>query len=550
MKCRPLCRHFLLHSFLGKVSALIKHKNNNSVEALFMGSKIPSGGNDLTEVKQLGMWASIASLSYVFWLVGGMELIERVAYYGVKASAGLYAKAPVSEGGLGISLTDYGIIISMWAIMQTFVPVFTGGISDRVGYKETIFVSTIIKIFGYLVMAFFPSFWGFLAGSLLLATGTGIFKPGIQGTLVLSTGRNNTSMAWGIFYQVVNIGGFLGPLVAVHMRQLSWDNVFYACAAIISLNFLFLLTYKEPGKEDRLERARQVKSGEIVQQALWRDALHELKKPVVIYYMLVFAGFWFLYNSLFDVLPIHIAEWVDTSVIVTSLFGPEGTSNGILQFWLGLNNDGTKVMPEGMLNLNAGMIMTSCFLVAAFTAKYRITTAMLVGCILSIAAIMLIGVFNTAWMMVLAIAMFSFGEMMISPKKNEFMGNIAPEGKKAMYLGFVMLPQGIGWGLEGYFGPKLYEIYASKERLSRLMLGDEGMSPADVANIPLGEAFTTLVTFTGQEAQQLTNIMYEANNIGMAWYIIGAIGTISAVGIFIYGKWLLGLQRQQILVTA
>ena len=112
-------------------------------------SKDAYADNDLREVKQLGMWASIASLSYIFWIVGGMELVERIAYYGVKASAGLYAKAPVSEGGLGISLGDYGVIIGIWAMMQTFVPVFTGGISDRVGYKETIFVSTIIKICGY-----------------------------------------------------------------------------------------------------------------------------------------------------------------------------------------------------------------------------------------------------------------------------------------------------------------------------------------------------------------------------------------------------------------
>lgn len=515
-----------------------------------MGSQNSHSGNDLREVKQLGMWASIASLSYVFWLVGGMELVERIAYYGVKASAGLYAKDPVSEGGLGISLSDYGIIISIWAIMQTFIPVFTGGISDRVGYKETIFASTLIKISGYLVMALFPSFWGFLVGAMLLAAGTGIFKPGIQGTLVLSTHRNNTTMAWGIFYQVVNIGGFLGPLVAVHMRQLSWDNVFYACAAIISLNFLFLLTYKEPGKEERLARNAKVKSGEIQQEALWKDAWHELKKPVVIYYMLVFSGFWFLFNSLFDVLPIHISEWVDTSVIVTTLFGPEGTSNGILQFWLGLDNEGTKVMPEGMLNLNAGLIMTTCFLVAALTAKYRITTAMLAGALCCIAAFMIIGATNAAWMMVAAIALFSLGEMMISPKKNEFMGNIAPEGKKAMYLGFVMLPQGIGWGLEGYFGPKLYEMYASKEMFSRELLIERGMPATEVANIPQGEAFTTLVSYTGETAQQLTQYLYSIHDIGMAWYIIGAIGSISAVGIYIYGKWLLTLQRQDMQTQA
>jgi POT family proton-dependent oligopeptide transporter len=507
-------------------------------------SKDAYADNDLREVKQLGMWASIASLSYIFWIVGGMELVERIAYYGVKASAGLYAKAPVSNGGLGISLSDYGIIIGIWAMMQTFVPVFTGGISDRVGYKETIFASTLIKISGYLVMAFFPSFYGFLFGAILLAAGTGVFKPGIQGTLVLSTGRQNTSMAWGIFYQVVNIGGFLGPLVAVHMRQLSWDYVFFACAAIISFNFLFLLAYKEPGKEERLERNRKIKSGEIKQVALWRDALHELKKPIVIYYMLVFAGFWFLFNSLFDVLPIHIAEWVDTSVIVTSLFGPEGTTNGFFQFWLGLDNTGTKVMPEGMLNLNAGMIMTTCFLVAALTAKYRITSAMLGGCLLSILAFVLVGATNAAWMIVFAIAMFSFGEMMISPKKNEFMGNIAPEGKKAMYLGFVMLPQGIGWTLEGFFGPKLYEMYASKEIFSRELLVDRGMSASDVSAIPLGEAFTTLVAYTGEPAQQLTTLLYNTHNIGMAWYIIAAIGSISAIGIYLYGKWLFKLQQR------
>ncbi|MFQ6370745.1 MFS transporter [Shewanella sp. YIC-542] len=500
-------------------------------------------GNDLREMKQLSMWAAISSLSYVFWLVGGMEMVERIAYYGVKASAGLYAKAPESAGGLGINLTDYGIIISTWALLQTFVPVFSGGISDRVGYKETIFTATIIKIGGYLCMAWFPNFWGFLLGASLLAIGTGIFKPGIQGTLALATRRDNSSMAWGIFYQIVNVGGFLGPLVAVHMRQLSWDNVFYACAAIISLNFLFLLTYREPGKEARLERQRKIKNGELTQEFLWKDAWNELKKPVVLYYMLVFAGFWFLFNALFDVLPIHIAEWVDTSVIVSTLFGDEGTSNGVLQFWLGLDNAGTKVMPEGMLNLNAGLIMTCCFLIAALTAKYRITTAMLAGCILSVAAFVLIGATHAAWFIVLAIAMFSVGEMMISPKKNEFMGNIAPEGKTAMYLGFVMLPQGIGWGLEGYFGPKLYEKFASKEVFSRQMLEQQGMSQSDVAAIPQGEAFHQLVSYTGQTPEALTQHLYQLHNISYAWYIIAAIGTISAVGIYIYGKWLLRLQQ-------
>ncbi len=166
----------------------------------------------IADVKQLGTFAAIGSLGYVFWVVGGMEMIERLAYYGVKAVAVLYVTDSASSGGLGTTMTDYSRIIGTWALFQSVVPIFTGGLSDRYGYKETIFASTVVKIIGYLIMAFFPTYAGFFVGALVLATGTAIFKPGIQGTLVKTTSRKNSSLAWGIFYQTVNIGGFLGPL--------------------------------------------------------------------------------------------------------------------------------------------------------------------------------------------------------------------------------------------------------------------------------------------------------------------------------------------------
>ncbi|MHC4827802.1 MAG: MFS transporter, partial [Planctomycetota bacterium] len=156
-----------------------------------------------------------------------------------------------------------------------------GGLSDRYGYKQTIFLSTVLKIIGYLLMAWFPTYWGFFWGAVVLATGTAIFKPGIQGTLVKSTTRRNSSMAWGIFYQLVNIGGFLGPLVAGLLRKMEWTYVFYACAGIICLNFLLLLTYKEVGKEERLERNRLAREGRLERPNLAKESIQELIKPHV-----------------------------------------------------------------------------------------------------------------------------------------------------------------------------------------------------------------------------------------------------------------------------
>src|SRR6185295_7225927 len=149
------------------------------------------------------------------------------------------------------------------------------------------------------------------AGAMLLATGTAIFKPGIQGTLVKATRRENSSMAWGIFYQTVNIGGFLGPLVAGYMRKMEWRYVFFACAAIICCNFLLLVTYREPGKAERLARARQEREGSRPRQSLARESLRELRKPHIWSYLAIMSGFWFMFNSLFDVLPAHIDDWVD-----------------------------------------------------------------------------------------------------------------------------------------------------------------------------------------------------------------------------------------------
>ncbi len=500
-----------------------------------MATQRPDDGR-IEDVQQLGMIAALASLSYVFWIVGGMEVIERLAYYGVKAVASLYAKDPVSKGGLGIDMNQYGTVTAIWAFMQSIVPVFTGGLSDRYGYKQTIAASTVVKIMGYLTMAAFPSYWGFFAGAMLLATGTAIFKPGIQGTLVKSTNRQNSSMAWGVFYQTVNIGGFLGPLVAGYLRKLDWTFVFLACGAIISLNFLMLLLYKEPGKEERIARNEAEKAGG-PRESLVTQSVRELRKPHVWSYLLVFSGFWFMFHSLFDVLPVHIEEWVDTRDIVSTIFGGEGSTNPVIAFFFVMNEDRTEILPEGMLNVNALLIMLTCFLFAAMSAKMRALNAMVLGTLLATVALFLSGWSTLGWISLGAIAIFSVGEMLASPKFSEFIGNFAPGDKKAMYLGFSQIPQAIGWTAEGKIGPWLYERFASKENFSRELLAERGVSPADIAAIPQGEAFDRLVAHTGMPAHDVTALLLQSHDPGVVWYIMAVIGLVSALGIVGYGRW-------------
>jgi POT family proton-dependent oligopeptide transporter len=531
-ECRPPA---VLHD--GDVSTEFSAGDLARAETVVAPEELSAGSSDA--VKQLPFGPALRTLGYVFWLVGAMEMIERLAYYGVKAVATLYAKDAASNGGLGITITRFGTILAIWALLECIVPVFTGGLSDRYGYKETIFASTVVKIAGYLTMAAFPSFGGFLFGAVLLATGSAIFKPGLQGTLVKTTKPENSAMAWGIFYQTVNIGGFIGPLVAGFMRKMAWRNVFYANAAIICVNFILLLTYKEPGKKERLEREVARKGRNVRRESLVRESLRELAKPEVWAYLLAFSGFWFMFDSLFDVLPAHIDDWVDTRDIVRTLFGTHGTTNPIVKFFVVMNKDGTAIQPEGMLNVNAGIIMTICFLVAYLGGKLRATTSMFVGTLLASLALALSGWSRLGWASVGAIAIFSVGEMLSSPKFLEFIGNFAPFDKKAMYLGFAQMSRAIGWMLEGKIGPVLYDHYASKENFSREVLVSRGMSAASVDAIPQGEAFSKLVTLSGQTKEEVTQALYatHAFGIGLVWYIMAAVGVVSAAGILAYGRW-------------
>ena len=66
----------------------------------------------------------------------------------------------------------------------------------------------------------------------MLAVGVAIFKPGVQGTLVRTLPKENSSVGWGMFYMLVNIGGFLGPPLAHFLYGISWPAVFYGCAVI------------------------------------------------------------------------------------------------------------------------------------------------------------------------------------------------------------------------------------------------------------------------------------------------------------------------------
>jgi len=466
--------------------------------------------------KRVSLYEEFSRLPRAYWMVNVMEMLERLAYYGVRVVIPIYIAQADEIGGLHFSQADKGLIFMLWALVQTGVPVFSGGFADRYGYKRTIAVSIVLKVAGYLIMATQREFWPFTFGCLVLALGTAIFKPGLQGTLVRSLRKENSSVGWGMFYMVVNIGGFLGPPLAHFLYGWSWPAVFYGCAAIVSLNLLMLLTYPEVhAGGDQAGGVREVAA----------RTLRELAQPRLVVFILVMAGFWLMFNQLFDMLPNFIVDWVDSSRIVAALDLPAMFTTETTR--------GTMVAQEWMINANSGLIVLAVVWISHLVAGMRRVHSIFLGMVIASLGLAAAGMTMSGTLCILGILMFSVGEMLSSPKMNDYLGIIAPEGKKALYMGYSNMPDAIGWSIGSLVAGHVYDRQGDKANLALRYLAEQGL-PADV---PRNQAMETLQAALQIDARQATELLWNTYHPYELWYPFVGIGIASAIGIFFYARW-------------
>lgn len=207
-----------------------------------------------------GFSATLKSFPRSFWVANTMEIFERMAWYGFFSVSALYITGSVETGGLGFSSELRGNLQGIVTFFLYLMPVLTGALADRYGYKKTFILAFIIMTFSYYLLGQFKSPFSFFCAFMFVAVGAAVFKPVVVGTVGRLTTQENSSMGFGIFYMMVNIGGFAGPLVAGALRGLDWKWVFILSSSWACVNLiLVLLFYKEPTTEATSASRRTLK---------------------------------------------------------------------------------------------------------------------------------------------------------------------------------------------------------------------------------------------------------------------------------------------------
>ena len=469
-----------------------------------------------------------------FWVANTMEIFERMAWYGFFAVSSLYITGAVEDGGLGFSDEDRGVLQGVVTFFLYLFPVASGALADRYGFKKMLLSAFLVLTPAYYLLGQFKTFPTFFLAFMLVALGAGMFKPVIIGTVTKTTNEKTSSMGFGIFYMMVNIGGFIGPIVAGIVRGWDWKYVFIASSIWIGINIiLVILFYREPTEESVSDNPRSFKhvlrdmvevlgngrfflfifgllvllvlgskytsSGLItwtgiilvgltwmvinvaydiiIKRSIKQDHAAWFLKPMRLgdwrfgLFLLLMSGFWTSFNQIFYTLPLHIRDFVNTGDLMSasvSLMDSLGLASVIDSFKSSMVTPG-QINPEYIININAGAIIFFQVMVSYLVSRLKPFTTIFWGSMITVVSFSILIFGTVGWIVVLGIIVFSFGEMMASPKQKEYTGKIAPPNKVALYMGYFYWCVALGNLFGGILSGQLYAAFARDMQRPDLM---------------------------------------------------------------------------------
>ncbi len=408
----------------------------------------------------------LRSFPRVFWVANVMELFERAAYYGLNSVLAIYLTNSIREGGLGFTEQSVGFLQSLIYACTYVIPILGGALADRYGYRRMLIVAFAFLSTGYFISGNMSAYGAVFASLLVMATGAGLFKPIISGTLARTTNEQNSGFGFGIYYWMINLGAFLAPLAVSYLKGFSWNYVFIASSLYTALMFIpTLFFYKDPPKPSSTKTLKEVLGGMAM-------VLGDARFMLMIF---VYSGFWILYFQNFGSVLWFLRDFIDVAPI----------NNAFASIGINLKFDA-----EHVTVINAGTIILLQVIVSRIVKNTKPLLTMVAGIFIGTLGFVCLAFASNVWIFIIGIAVFSIGEMTAHPKYYSYIGLVAPADKKAVYMGYAFLYGVIGSLVGSNLGGLMYES------LLKPLVGQAGIE-ADIKTFWLTFAGLGLVAMFG-----------------------------------------------------
>jgi MFS family permease len=365
-----------------------------------------------------------------FWVANGMELFERLAYYGQQIVFMIYLR-----NRLGFTEAEAGTLSGIFGGLIYLLPILAGTLADKWGFRRAFNIAFSILALGYFLigslgMTAFAGvyggeapYWLLVVFLVLTAFGGSFIKPSVLGTVAVTTTEKTKSLGFAVYYWLVNAGAMIGPTIAYFVRD-SFGNEFVylvsslSCLAMLMVNIFLYREVKSPRTEVTESLGRKIANLFVV-----------LANFRFMAFLMIYSLYWIIFWQEFIIVPYYITDYIS-----------KDAPYEIYQSWAG-----------------AGAIILLQIPINRWTKNIPTHKAILAGFALSSLIWVIIGLYPSIPTIVAGIIAFAVGEMVQAPRYYEYISEIAPPGQQGLFQGYAFLPIAIARFVGDPIGGWLYQ---------------------------------------------------------------------------------------------
>ena len=298
----------------------------------------------------------------------------------------------------GIDPATTGAILAVSFFVSTFSSFFGGAWSDKIGRFPVMMFSMFLWSFVFIGFTMGEHVWQFILLNALSGLCRSIFEPTARALLVDLTPQENRVDVFNARYFAINIGGAIGPLVGLSLGASETTLPFIISGLIYFVYGTLIIYWKK-------KYATSVKISETTEKTSLLSSLKIISRDKVFRYFLI------------------------GNIFVAGGYAHLDTT---LAQYLGSDKVGLYSI---LFFTNAASILLLQYPIIRFMKRYSPLTALKVGSFLFGAGIVGFGISHSLILLILAMVLFTIGEILCFIIGDVLIGDIAPIYLRGAYYG-------------------------------------------------------------------------------------------------------------------
>jgi MFS family permease len=372
-------------------------------------------------LSSMNIWRSLKGLPADVWTLSVASLINRAGTM-VLPFLVLYLTKQ-----LGFSASRAGLVLAVYGAGSIIAAPISGRLSDKLGPLPVMRVALVLT--GVLVLLYpvVTSYAGVIVLTLLWAISTDLFRPANLAMIADVVPPDRLKAAYALSRLAINVGMSVGPAVAGLIATRSFNWIFIvdgattlAAAAVLIATRFDNVRHAVPG--DGSKRAPSLLSSLVLDD-----------RRMVLFLSAIFL----------------------TGIVFFQLEGP-------LPLFL---VDELRLSPAfygGLFTLNTVMIVFMEVPLNSATAHWPHRRALAIGAFLFAVGSGAFAFAGGAMGVIVAMIVWTFGEMMLFPQAAAYVGEIAPPARRGAYMGAYSLAFSLSFAVAPWAGTSSYAHFGAK----------------------------------------------------------------------------------------